>query len=311
VAWVLACVAASAAAIGEGVARRGAVAGARCGRGFAAVGPRCALEEGACPAPLQRTAGGCDAPDVRVAVPACAIALGPSDWEAEGRVAPRIVRVTPFRIDAFEATRGQYERYERSARASADEAGPDAGARDEREPRRVTTEGLVAASGLTRDEAAAYCASRGGRLPTEDEWLAAAASAANPARRYPWGDTGAVCRRGAWGLAAGPCASSAVGPDAVGAHPDGDSPLGLHDVAGNVAEWVAPEPIGPGGAGGTGSVSGRAADGVGTGVGTAIGTAKGGSWASALATDLRTWAKLELDPAAHDPRVGVRCAYPP
>ena len=34
--------------------------------------------------------------------------------------------------------------------------------------------------------------------------MVAAASAMNPPRRYPWGDTGAVCRRAAWGLASGP-----------------------------------------------------------------------------------------------------------
>jgi formylglycine-generating enzyme required for sulfatase activity len=52
-------------------------------------------------------------------------------------------------------------------------------------------------------------------------------------------------------------------------------------MAGNVAEWVI------------------SADGP---------VARGGSWRSALATDLRTWARLELDPGAHDDRVGVRCA---
>jgi formylglycine-generating enzyme required for sulfatase activity len=152
----------------------------------------------------------------------------------------------------------------------------------------IDSDAARAASGMTRDEAAAFCASRGGRLPTEEEWTVAAASAANPARRYPWGDTGAVCRRAAWGLSAGPCALAADGPDTVGAHPDGDSLLGLHDVSGNVAEWVAPGKAHP-----------------------ELGIAKGGSWQSALASDLRIWARLELEPSARDPRVGVRCAYPP
>jgi len=109
----------------------------------------------------------------------------------------------------------------------------------------------------------------------------------NPLLRYPWGDTGAVCRRGAWGLLFGPCASGATGPDTVGSHPDGDSRLGLHDLAGNVAEWVASDAA------------------------VGLGIAKGGSWASALASELRLWARLELPPGAHDGRVGVRCVYPP
>ncbi len=119
-------------------------------------------------------------------------------------------------------------------------------------------------------------------MPTEDEWIVAAASAVDPPRRYLWGDTGAVCRRAAWGLARGPCASRGArcGPDTVGAHPDGDTPLGIHDMAGNVAEWVSDEPR------------------------EGVGVAKGGSWRSALAAELRVWARLELARGRGDPRVG-------
>jgi sulfatase modifying factor 1 len=245
-------------------ARRGADEGARCGSGFRADGTRCFASD-PCPAPLVETPRGCDAPDVRVAIPGGAIAVGPSDWEAEGRVTARAIRVQPFRIDAFEVTRG--------AMAGARGGGAGAGA---------VSDAARAASGVTQLEAMAFCASRGGRLPTEDEWIMAATSAMNPPRRYPWGDTGAVCRRAAWGLASGPCAHEADGPDTVGSHPDGDSALGVHDLAGNVAEWVG---------------------------GAARGVAKGGSWATALAADLRIWARLELPPGVGDPRVGFRCAY--
>jgi formylglycine-generating enzyme required for sulfatase activity len=244
------------------VARQGEEREARCGEGFAARGARCVPGDPArCPPPLAPTEHGCDAPDVRVLVPATSLAVGASDWEAEGRVAARTLHVQAFRVDAFEVTRGRQ------------------GLRDD--PAR-------AASAMTRAEAAGFCAAEGGRLPTEDEWMVAAASAMNPPRRYPWGDTGAVCRRAAWGLATGPCARGADGPDTVGAHPDGDSPLGLHDLAGNVAEWVAAAGADPG-----------------------PGVAKGGSWADGLASDLRIWARLEVDPGARDPRVGLRCAYPP
>jgi formylglycine-generating enzyme required for sulfatase activity len=184
--------------------------------------------------------------------------VGPSDWEAEGKVAPRDIEAGPLWIDAFEAT------------VSAVSGG--------------TADPLRAASGLTRDEAAAYCTKEGGRLPTEDEWMVAAAGLGG--HRYPWGETGAVCRRAAFGLARGPCSSEGTGPDTVGSHPDGDSAHGVHDLAGNVAEWVAPRGM-PG----------------------EVGVAKGGSWRSELAAELRVWARLELDPAAHDDRVGVRCAY--
>ena len=72
-------------------------------------------------------------------------------------------------------------------------------------------------------------------MPTDAEWLAAAHA---EAARYPWGDTGAVCRRAAWGLFSGPCANGADGPDSVGAHPSGSTIDGVHDLGGNVSEWV-------------------------------------------------------------------------
>lgn len=262
------------ATVAVGMVRRGQDEGARCGAGFIARGARCLVEDEqrACPPPLVSTPLGCDAPDTRVLVPDATVVVGPSDWEAEGRVAARTLHVPAFRMDAFEVTRGRW----------GNAVGGDA---------------ARAASGMTRSEAASFCERRdtGGRLPTEDEWIVAALSAASPPPRYPWGDTGAVCRRAAWGLSVGPCANGADGPDTVGAHLDGDSALGLHDLAGNVAEWVveaAPTPPGPTPA-------------------PAVGMAKGGSWLSSLASDLRVWARLEIAADARDARVGLRCLYPP
>ncbi|MEO6418105.1 MAG: SUMF1/EgtB/PvdO family nonheme iron enzyme, partial [Polyangiaceae bacterium] len=202
---------------------------AQCGDGFTLMEARCLPN------------GPHEVPSTRVQVPETELTIGPSDWEAEGKVKPRAVHVKPFALDAFEATRATFE-----GKNSPKTADPD-----------------QAASAMTRDEAAAYCAGRGGRLPTEDEWIAAAAGPS--ARRYPWGDTGAVCRRGAWGLASGPCSRKGIGPDTVGAHPAGDTPLGIHDLAGNVSEWVAPEP---------------------SAAPTALGVVRGGSWRSDLATEL-------------------------
>jgi formylglycine-generating enzyme required for sulfatase activity len=241
----------------------------QCGPGLVGAAGRCLVPEGTCPSPLALGPRGCDAPVMKVEVRVGPIQVGPSewvgpiqvgpsDWEAEGRVPARIITVRPFAIDAFEVTAGAFD------------------------PAR-TTDLARAASGVARDEAARYCRERGGRLPTEDEWIAAAAG--DGARRYPWGDTGAVCRRAAWGLARGPCANGASGPDTVGAHPEGDSPSGVHDLAGNVAEWVKADPPG------------------------APGIVRGGSWASSLATDLRTWSRVQIDPGVHDQEVGFRCAY--
>jgi formylglycine-generating enzyme required for sulfatase activity len=196
---------------------------------------------------------------MRVLVPKTHLEVGASDWEAQGQVSAHVIDAGPLWIDAFEAT---------AAAFAADRS----------------SDGLRAASGMTREQAAAYCAREGGRLPTEDEWMAAASGLGG--HRYPWGETGAVCRRAAFGLAHGPCAFDGTGPDTVGAHADGDSTRGVHDLAGNVAEWVAPSAEAP-----------------------SVGIAKGGSWRSELAPELRVWARLNVDPAAHDDRVGVRCAY--
>jgi formylglycine-generating enzyme required for sulfatase activity len=249
-----------------------------CGSGFFRVGARCCASAAgcasdACVRPLVRTEHGCDAPEERIRIPETETLLGPSDWEAEGRVQPRKIHAKAFAIDAFEATVGRW--------ACPSCVFSDAkvfGAADR----------ARAMSGVTRDEAARYCAARGGRLPSNEEWIAAAAaSPSGNARRYPWGDTGAVCRRAAWGLASGPCASGGVGPDTVGSHAEGATERGVYDLAGNVAEWVAAD---------ANADPGR-------------GLARGGSWRSALATELRTWSVLELPPEARDERVGVRCAY--
>lgn len=272
------------AAIGIGVVRKGLDQGARCGAGFVARGGRCLVQGGACPSPLVRTDRGCDAPDARVLVPATTVSIGPSDWEAEGLVAPRTIHTQPFRIDAFEVTVGRWDEH-----AHADIA--------------------RAANGMSRESADDFCRAHGGRLPTEDEWIVAATAggpdlgagaAAQEQRRYPWGDTGAVCRRAAWGLVDGPCATAADGPDTVGAHPDGDSPLGIHDLAGNVAEWVQPNP-----AAGVSEEEPRKRN-------NRLSLAKGGSYASALAAELRVWAALRFAPeGAARPDLGFRCVYPP
>jgi formylglycine-generating enzyme len=245
---------------------------ASCGPGFVAKGARCLAPATACPAPLTLGPRGCDAPDVRVRVDDTRMTIGPSDWEAEGRVTPRIAQVNAFYIDAFEVTEAKL----------AAHAVPD---------------GARAASGVALDEATRFCATQRGRLPTEDEWLAAAAGA--PGRRYPWGDTGAVCRRAAWGLATGPCARSGTGPDTVGAHPDGATATGIHDLAGNVSEWVTTQRV----------TTPPGAQATSPGAQATSGAVRGGSWKTEIATGLRTWQPMEIDATAHDPSVGFRCAY--
>ena len=83
--------------------------------------------------------------------------------------------------------------------------------------------------------ATAYCEWAGMRLPSEDEWQAAASYAPATARayRYPWGDT--FQPQVTNSLEGGQGDTTVVGSY----QPSGNSPMGMADAAGNVAEWTS------------------------------------------------------------------------
>jgi formylglycine-generating enzyme required for sulfatase activity len=240
-----------------------------CGQGQTLVDGRCTGAPTACAEQMRVSPDGCVPVRRRVRIFEGVLRLGPSDWEAEARVEPYMAEVGAFAIDSHEVTEADW-----SACAAAN-ACPALSQRGE--------PGLPQVN-VSAHEAASYCAFVKGRLPTRDQLAFAAMG--NAGRRYPWGETGAVCWRASFGLAVGPCARDG-GLELAGARPGGATPDGVYDLAGNAAEWILDG----------GAASRR-------------GEARGGSWRDASATDLRTWSYAPMDPTARSDAVGFRCAYP-
>ena len=139
--------------------------------------------------------------------------VAPGSPYSKRNEAPRRWTVDGFWMQEHEVTNEEYRQFD---------AGHEFPVGQERHP----------VVNVTLREAMAYAAFVGGSLPTEIQWEFAARGTER--REYPWGNAEPTCERAHFR------ACSPRDPIDVMTRPGGATPEGIHDLAGNVAEWVVP-----------------------------------------------------------------------
>lgn len=173
----------------------------------------------------------------------------------------RLVYVSAFWIDRYEVTNAQYFEFVQ-ATGHRTPANPNAAITLWDNGKPIAGIEFHPVVNVSWDDARAFCQWAGKRLPTEAEWEKAARG--TDARRYPWGNTwdigvansasywagrtiefqGGEEWQAFWVKGEGARISRERGVKGevltlpVGSFAKGASPYGLHDMAGNAAEWV-------------------------------------------------------------------------
>ncbi len=155
--------------------------------------------------------------------------MGSSDGEGDNDEHPRHqVTLDAFYMDKFEVTVARYGEFMRAT----DKNGSKPDYWDQVDSSKHRNLPVV---GVNWYEARAYCKWAGKRLPTEAEWEKAARG--TDGRTYPWGNEQPTARLANFGQG---FTTNVYGERLapVDSYEAGNSPYGLHHMAGNVWEWT-------------------------------------------------------------------------
>jgi formylglycine-generating enzyme required for sulfatase activity len=147
------------------------------------------------------------------------------DWY-EWELPQHIVTLAAFWIDQAEVTNAQYRKCLEAGTCTEPDDWSNNDFNQDKQP----------VVGVDWSEAQVYCQWARARLPTEAEWEKAARG--TDGRTYPWGNDEATCQYAVMEDGNGyGCGRDNTRP--VGSKPEGASPYGALDMAGNVWEWTA------------------------------------------------------------------------